>query len=109
MSLDAKALGKSMVAAASGVLDKKWKTARPYAEAEFAKLADTLKFIEKEVLALRMTPRKAAIHLEIQKEAAATVLLTIQGLSTLAVEEAINAALGVVRETVNAALRFPLL
>lgn len=109
MSLDVEALGKSMAAAAGGVLDKKWKTARPYAEAEFTKLADTLKLIEQEVLALRMTPKKAAIHLEIQKEAAVTVLLTVQGLSTLAVEEAINAALAVVKDTVNAALKFPLL
>jgi len=109
MSLDPENLGKLMVTAAGGVLGKRWKTVRPYAEEEFAKLAETLKFIETEVLALRMSPRKAAIHLEMQKEAAATVLLTVQGLSKLAVEEAINAALGVVRDTVNTALRFPLL
>ena len=109
MSLDVEALTKSMVAAAGGVLEKKWKTVQPYAEEEFGKLAATFKFIEAEVLALRMSPAKAAIHLEMQKEAAAEVLLTVQGLSQLAIEEAINAALEVVRDTVNTALRFPLL
>jgi hypothetical protein len=44
-----------------------------------------------------------------QTSASRNVLLTLQGLALLAVEEAINAALDVVKTAVNTALRFPLI
>lgn len=66
-------------------------------------------FIEDEVLAGRMSLNKARLHLEMQKDTAITVLLTVQGLNLIAVEQAINAALNVIKDTVNAALKLPLL
>jgi hypothetical protein len=44
-----------------------------------------------------------------QKLASQNVLLTLQGLSLLAVEAAINAALGVIKTAVNTAIGFALL
>ena len=108
-AIDVQNLTAQMVNAAKGVLGANWQVTKTYAEAEFNKLALTLDFIRQEVLAGRMTPAKAQIHLEMQKNAATTVLLTIKGLNVLAVENAINAALGVVKNTVNTAVGFVLL
>lgn len=44
-----------------------------------------------------------------QKSASRSVLLTVKGLSLLAAEEAINAALAVVRTVVNTAVKFTLI
>lgn len=100
-------LGK-MSAAAGGVLKEKWPAAEAYADEEFRKLAGTLLFIQTEVLAGRMSEKKARLHLDIQRNSARTVLLTLEGLGLIAVEEAINAALAVVRDTVNTAVGFVL-
>ena len=43
------------------------------------------------------------------KSASCSVLLTLHGLALLAAEEAINAALNVVKGVVNAAVKFPLI
>lgn len=109
MSLNLEALTTAMVEAAGGVLKDHWKTARPYAKEELGKIAKAVAFIEDEVLAGRMSLNKARLHLEMQKDTAITVLLTVQGLNVIAVEQAINAALNVIKNTVNGALKFPLL
>jgi hypothetical protein len=44
-----------------------------------------------------------------QKNAMRSVMLAVEGLGIIAVEAAINSALGVVRKTVNTALGWPLL
>lgn len=102
-------LVKQMLEAAQGALDNKWPEAREYAASEFQKIGDSIVFIQKEVKAHRMTEDRARMHLEIQKNAGRMVLLTLEGLGILAVEAAINAALAVVKETVNTALDFVLL
>jgi hypothetical protein len=108
-ALNLDALTSAMVDAAGGVLKDHWKKARPYAEEELGKIAQAVTFIEDEVLAGRMSVNKARLHLEMQKDTATAVLLTVQGLNLIAVEQAINAALNVIKDTVNGALRFPLL
>ena len=52
---------------------------------------------------------QAAVLFEMQKSAVRSVLISAEGLSALAVEEAINAALGAVRAVVNTALGFSLI
>ena len=108
-SIDVEDLSQKMVQAASGVLSAHWGAAKSYAEVELGKIATAIEFIGGEVLAGRMTPARAQLHIEMQKNAATTVLLTVHGLNLLAVEGAINAALGVVKDTVNTALGFALL
>lgn len=102
-------LVKNMLKAAEGALKEKWPDAKYYAESEFKKIGESIVFIQKEVLAGRMTEDRARLHMEIQKNAVRMVLLTIEGLGILAVEAAINAALAVLKETVNTALDFALL
>jgi len=105
-------LGKllpNMLNAAKGVLQKRWPEAKDYAESEFKKMGESLLFIEKQRAAGQMTEEQARLHMDIQKNTSRTVLLTLEGLGILAVEEAINAALAVIRDAVNSALGFALL
>jgi hypothetical protein len=99
----------NMLGAAKDSLGNKWPEAKEYAESEFKKIGESILFIQKEAAAGDMSPEKAKLHMEIQKNASRAVLLTLEGLGILAVEAAINAALGVVRDTVNSALGFILL
>ena len=52
---------------------------------------------------------QAVLLLDMQKSASRSVLLALQGLALLAVEAAINAALGVVKTAVNTAIGFALI
>ena len=107
--IDVSKLVAKMLAAAKGVLAEKWPDARDYAETEFKKIGEAILFIEKQRALGAMSDEKAKLHLDIQKNASRTVLLTLEGLGILAVEAAINAAMAVIRDTVNTALGFALL
>lgn len=107
-AIDVDDLLQKMAAAASGVLKKKWSTAKGYAQGEFKKIGDSLAFIAVEVAAGRMTQEQARLHIKLQRNASQQVLMMVEGLSILAAEEAINAALDVIRQTVNTALGFVL-
>lgn len=109
MTLDWAVVGPQMLSAAKKVLGKKWPKVKDYAEVELKKLADTLAMIERLHLAGKIGDEEALLHLQIQKNAARTVLLTLEGLGMLMAEEAINAALNVVKAPMNTALGFILL
>jgi hypothetical protein len=109
MALNTSQLFKDMLGAAQPILIKFWKEAKPYAETEFKSLAQNLVMIEKLKLQGVINKEKALIHIDIQKNSFRTVLLTIEGLGALAVENALNAALGVVKKTVNTAIGWNLL
>lgn len=109
MSLNASQLGKDILAAFKGALTDKWPDIKEYGEAEAKKLAQTLVMIEALKVSGKINEEQATLHLEIQKNATRTVLLTLEGLGILAVEAAINAALNVVKEAVNTAVGFVLL
>ena len=82
---------------------------RDFAETEFKHLAETLALIVSLKAEGKITEDQAMLHLEIQKNTTRMVLLTAEGLSLLAVEAAINAALTVVRDTINSAIGFALI
>lgn len=109
MSLDASQLTQDMLAAFQGVLAKKWPDMKEYAESEAKKMAQSFAMIEVLSMSGKINPEQAALHLEIQKNATRTVFLTLEGLGMLAAEAAINAALNVVKESVNTALGFALI
>ena len=100
---------KEMVKTTSNVLKDKWPDVRTYAEMEFQKLGETIIHIQKMKNAGEITEERARLHIDIQKHAMRTVMLTVEGLGIIAVEEAINAALNVVRDTVNTAIGWRLL
>ena len=76
---------------------------------ESKKLAESLVMIERLKLAGKITEEQAKLHFEIQKNASRTVLLALEGLGLIAVEQAINSAIAVLRDSVNTALGFSLL
>jgi hypothetical protein len=90
-------------------LSDKWPEVKDYAETEAKKFAENFVMIERLKLTSEITEEQAKLHHEIQRNASRTVLLAIEGLGILAVEQAINAAMAVLRETVNGALDFALL
>lgn len=99
----------SMLGAAQGVFGDKWPDVKDYAETEFEKLAKTLVMIETLKLKNQISEGEASVLLEMQKNTARAVMLTLQGMSLLLVEQAVNAALAVVKDTVNTTLGFTLL
>jgi transcription initiation factor IIE alpha subunit len=102
-------LVKKMSEAAGKVLKDKWPEAKTYAEMEFKKLGETIVAIQKAKLAGEIDEEDARILIDMQKNAMRSVMLAVEGLGIIAVETAINSALGVVRKTVNTALGWPLL
>ncbi len=109
MSLDVSELAARMLGAAREVLSARWPEIQDYADSETKKLAQSLVTIQKLRAAGQITEEQARLHLEIQKNASRTVLLTLGGLSLLVAEQALNAALAAVRDSVNTALDFALI
>ncbi len=109
MSLDTSTLAKEMMAAAKDNLGKFWKQVKPFAENETANMANKLLMIEKLKLAGKINKSEALLHIEIQKSAFRTVLLSVEGLGLIAVENTINAALGSIAKVVNKAIGWQIL
>ena len=107
--LDAGRLARQMTEAAGEVLTDSWPEIEEYAKAEFEKIARTILLVETLRKRGKISQREAKLHFRIQRNAAQTVLLTAKGLGLLAAEQAINAALKVVKDTVNTALGFRLI
>ena len=108
-NIDVQQILPSMIAAAKGVFDRKWPVIKDYAEAELEKLARTLAQIEALKFSGQISDAEASVLFEMQKHTARAVMLTLQGMSLLLVEGAINAALAAVRDTINTAIGFALL
>lgn len=104
MSLKVSSLVKDMLAAAKTEVADKWPDVKIYATAEARKLAQTLVMIQQLRLAGQITQKQAEILLDMQKQTSRVVLLTIEGLSLLAAEAAVNAAVKAIRDTVNDAV-----
>lgn len=109
MSLDIGKLGTDMGAAFLKSLRDKAPDIEEYAKSEGVKMAQCLATIASLVAAGTISEDEAKVQLDIQKQAARSILLTIKGLGALAVEAAINAALGVAKDAVNSALGFVLI
>ncbi|MBE0567434.1 MAG: hypothetical protein IH621_15865 [Krumholzibacteria bacterium] len=99
---------KPMMAAAQESLAKDWGQAKDYARPELKRLATSLADIAKLIAADKVNRRQAKALLRIHRNTTLTVLLTVEGLGVVAVEDAINAALGAVRDVVNTAVGFRL-
>jgi len=109
MALDAGMLADQMLGAALPILKKHAQDAESFAKAEFTKIAQTIVSIGEQVAGGQINQQQAVLLLNMQTTASRNVLLCLKGLALLAAEEAINAALGVVKTAVNAALKFPLI
>jgi len=104
MALNLEELIPQMLDAAKGELKGQFKATKSYAEAEFKKLLANTEHLAASVASGEMTIDRAKRHFKMQQRAAATVLLTVEGMAADSAERAINAALDVVKGAVNAAL-----
>lgn len=97
-----------MLGAASEVFGERWTDIKEYAEEELEKLAKTLSEIGQLRVSRQISEGEASVLLEMQKNTARTVMLTLEGMGLIMVEEAINAALSIISEVINGALGFQL-
>lgn len=109
MAIDAAKLAEQMAQAFLSVLQKKVSGITEYASSEAQKLAQTLVMIENLKASGAISEEQAKVYLQMQKSATRVVFLAIEGLGILAVEAAINAAMDVIKETVNTTLGFVLI
>lgn len=109
MAINVDELLGDMLGAAKDVLSEKWPDIEDYAETELKGIAEGIALIEKLHISGSISDEQAKLLLDMKKNTAKIVLLSMEGLGLLAVEQAINAALDVVRETVNESLDFTLL
>jgi len=109
MALDVGTLANQMLGAALPILKKNAQDAESFAKTEFTKIAQTIVSIGEQLAAGQINQQQAGLLLDMQSSASRSVLLCLQGLSLLMAEEAVNAALSVVKTVVNTALKFPLI
>lgn len=109
MALNIQDLLGPMLDAAKTVVGKQWPNIQNYAETEMKKIGEKILEIEKMKLEGTATEEKAKLLLDIQMNASKTVLLTVQGMAKIMAEQAINAALGAIKDIVNKALGFALI
>ena len=109
MAIDMHALAQQIGSVLVDRLKKDAPGIAEFARAEGAKIAQSIATIEGLALAKKITHEECKLHLRIQRNASRTILLTAKGLGLLTVENAINAALDVVKSTVNTAIGFSLI
>lgn len=108
-TIDYGKLIQDMIAAAKGKLNNQWKDVKPYAEKEFKSYADNVQMIVQMKLEGTINEEQARLQMTIQKNSITIVLLTIEGLGIIAVEQAINAAISIVKNTINTAIGWTIL
>ena len=109
MALDVNLILNQMLGAAKTSFASKWPKAQDLATTSFKALAQNIVDIERMHLAGTITNEQADLLIDMQKHTAKIVLQAVKGLTKLAVEAAINAALDVIKDTVNTAIGFSLL
>ena len=108
-ALDTTALLKDLIAALRGALTQHWDLARPYAESEARKIAETGKFIVRGSANGDINPQQAKILVRMQANASQAVLTAVETIGMIAAQDAINAALVVLKKAVNTAAGLTLL
>ncbi len=108
-ALDVNDLVQKMLGAGGSAFKEHWPAVQRFASVELQKIATQLADIERGVLAGDYSREVADALYRMQKIASANVFLAMSGMTLLAVEAAINAVLGVIRDTVNTAIGFVLI
>jgi hypothetical protein len=109
MALDAKDLLGPMLNAVKPVLSKYWGDVKDFAETEAEKMAKTLATITELRVANKINDQQAQALLDMQRHSMQAVFLAVEGIGLIAAQNAINAALGAVKDMVNKAIGFALL
>ncbi|HEY8210899.1 MAG TPA: hypothetical protein VIG99_25620 [Myxococcaceae bacterium] len=108
-TLDVNKVAEDMLAKMKPILGQNWEKAKEYVKEESAKLALAFVKMEAQKLAGTITEQQAKILFDMQKNASLAVLAAAGGIGDLAAAQAMNAALGALKDPVNQALGFKLL
>jgi hypothetical protein len=109
MAIQVEELLEKMLEAAKEVFEADWPDIKEHVEMELKGIAEGIAMIERLRLQKKISQKQAKLLIKMKKNTAQIILLTIKGLGIITVEKAINAALKVVKDTVNSALDFSLL
>jgi F0F1-type ATP synthase membrane subunit b/b' len=107
--MNARQLATDMLKAAQTALKAHTDDAHPYLKMETKKLAETAQLIADDFAAGDITPKQAKILVKMQADASASVLTAIDTIGRIAAQDAINAALKILKTTVNSAVGIALL
>ncbi|HEX8528170.1 hypothetical protein [Allosphingosinicella sp.] len=102
-AIDVGALGTEVAEKIVEILSGQAKKVASYAKAEGRKLAVSAAEIAELRLRGEIDDTELALQLEIQKNASKAVLMTIKGVSKIAVEQAINGAMDILRGAIGRA------
>jgi len=108
-ALDLDDLFNKMVGAAKSSLTAQWPAISALATSSLKTLAQNFVDVEAMLAAGTITQAQASLMIAMQKNSLQTVLLSEEGLGLIATQDAINAVIGVVKDSVNTALGFTLL
>jgi hypothetical protein len=103
-SLNLSTLVNDMVHAGSTVLAEKWPDIRDNFRGEMEEIGKAILRMQTLLAMGEITQEQARLAIDIQKKSATAVMIGNKLMSRIAVEGAINAALGSVAKTVNTAL-----
>jgi formate dehydrogenase maturation protein FdhE len=108
-NIDTNALITGMLNAMKGGLLNHWNDVEPFALTEARKLATTALQIEQGQADGTISKEQAQILLRMQANASQAVLTAVETVGMIAAQDAINAALNVLKSTVNDAIGFAFL
>ena len=109
MALNFNSLVDNMVNEAKASLGEHWQGIKDVAIISFKSLALHLTEIEKMKINGTISEEKASFLIGMQKDSIKIAIATEKGLTLIAAEAALNAAIDVIRGTVNRAIGFALL
>ncbi|HNW98581.1 MAG TPA: hypothetical protein PKK00_09255 [Bacteroidales bacterium] len=109
MPINTEQILKQMLDEFKKIISDKWPEIRDTATDGLKKISENIAQIELMKANNTITLEQAQLQLDIQKNTLKTILITEKGLTLLAVESAINAALGIVKDAVNTAIGWTVL
>lgn len=105
MEINADAIFDKMMAAAEGAFEEGWQAVKTYAPAEFKKMAVQLTEIAENVALYEVdqnkgySPETGKVLFQMQRTACESVLVATTQLTMIAVQDALNAILKVLKDT----------
>lgn len=109
MSIDVEGIAGQMIGAVRDVVDDRWPTIQNLAADELRDLAQILARIEARKRTGIIGEAEATALFKVHKNATRVVLAGLQGMTLVLAEEAINAALNVIKTAINDAVGFVLI
>jgi hypothetical protein len=106
---DVEQLVEQMLSAAAGPLKAGGPKVLGFARTQFAEIAQTIAAIKKQTSTGEISQAEATFLLDMQEQASRAALATVEGMSLIMAEQAINAALNGIKDVINTAVRFPLI